>query len=266
MRELSCFRIFASDLPSSRYIRESLVLLCLCLTACGTTRFAVPEGRELEITVAMEASVPEGIGISNEVLKADASTGAKSGAAFGAVLGSVGAGACALAGPAAALCVPVVILASTGVFSATGAAVGAGVGVIEGWSQERVDQLKARLEHYREAHSPIADLTNHLRAEAATKWTLGDGPNATVIRVTLQRLAVHMHRGEKAALGIKAKVTYETPGHRRDRTRALRWYEWVEPEVPSLEWINASDEKIAEHLRAVHQQLVDMIILEMWPT
>lgn len=208
--------------------------------------------------------MPEGIGISNEVLKNDASTGAKSGAAFGGLLGTYGAGACALAGPAAALCVPAVILASAGVFGVAGAAVGAGVGLIEGWTQEHADQLKMRLAHYRAANSP-AELTAELQAGAATRWKLGDGPNATVIQVTVHRLAVHMLRGEKAALGIRAKVTFETPGHRRDRTWALRWYELAETAVPAQEWINASDEAIAEHLRAVHRQLVDAIITEIWP-
>lgn len=209
--------------------------------------------------------MPEGIGISNEVLKRDASTGAKSGAAFGGLLGTYGAGACAFAGPGAALCVPAVILVSAGVFSAAGAAVGAGVGLIEGWSQEHADQLKARLARYRGANSPVADLTRELQAGAATRWKLGDGPNSTIIQVTMHSLAVHMLRGEKAALGIKAKVTFETPGHRRDRTWALRQYELAEPDVPALEWINASDEMIAEHLRVVHQQLVSAIIAEMGP-
>jgi hypothetical protein len=248
-----------------RYCRQTLILLFLCLTACGTTRLAIPEGRELAISVTTEKSMPEGIGISNEVLKRDASMGVKSGAAFGGLLGTYGAGACALAGPAAALCVPAVILVSAGVFGAAGAAVGAGVGLIEGWTQEHADQLKVRLAQYRAANSPIAELTAELQAGTATRWKLGNGPGATVIQVTVYQLAVHMLRGEQAALGIRAKVTFETPGHRRDRTWALRWYELAEPEVPAREWINASDETIAEHLRAVHRQLVDAIVTEMWP-
>lgn len=265
MHDPSHGRTLSSAVVSGRNVRRLLALFCLCLAACGTTRVAIPEGRELEIYVAMEKSTPEGIGISNEVLKKDASTGAKSGALFGGLLGTYGAGACAFAGPAAAICVPAVIVASAGIFGVAGAAVGAGVGLIEGWTQEHVDQMNARLARYREANSPIADLTKDLRAGTATKWKLGDGPNSTIVQVTVHSLAVHMLRGEKAALGIKAKVTYETPGHRRDRTWALRWYELAEPEVPALEWINASDATIAEHLRAVHQQLVDAIIDEIWP-
>jgi len=233
--------------------RPGLVLLCVLLAACSTPRVNVPRGQEVQFSVIKSKQFNDRIQVSNKNLGRRAGTGAGGGGLVGGALGF-------LCGPFAGFCVPV--LAGYGALA--GGATGVIVGAAESWPTERVEQLRARLTRFQQAHDPFANLQPALLDRANANWKVGDNPSAISVAIEVQQVFILTMPDERGALAARMLLMVETP---EDRQRGVkpppRELDFVGSPITSRAWIEAPDEVFAGNFRTFHTQLTDAVLAEL---
>ncbi len=225
----------------------------MLLAACTIPRLDIPRGQEIQFSVTRSAELGEGIQLSNKTLGHDAKVGANSGGLVGAAVGL----SC---GPYALFCVPVAGLAGMLV----GGIAGLGVGAVESWPSDRVEQLRARLTRFQQTNDPATAWQSALQERVNTHWKLGANPSSISVEIELRELAIHTMRDERGALAARIQIAVATPEDRRRGTITLtRQFNYVGSFLGSRAWIDAPDEVLANNFRVAFQYLTDSVLSEL---
>lgn len=211
------------------------LLLVAMLAGCAATRLEkIEAGQEVAIVSADRGSEGATIEISNKVIGKDAGTGAVGGMVAFAPLGL----SC---GPWAPLCVPFTAMVGAGV----GALGGAVVGVAESLSSETKQQLRGRLDAYREANDPRQRVVEAIADQAKAHWTITPAGSAMTVVVKLEEVSLHALREDRIALVVKAAVGIRRPGENAKTEPDTKTFDYVGPESDVRQWIEDRNDFVA---------------------
>lgn len=230
-----------------------LTLGCLLLSGCTTPRLAtIPRGEPLALVVAMRTDSPPHR-VQSLTFSEDTKTGAKTGFIVGALAGI------SCGGPWILLCIPVYAVA--GMYP--GAIVGAGVGVVESLSTEKLDRLRNRLDRYRQAHNLPEALEAGIAARARKFWPVAADTAGHVVTVEVDEVLLTSTRDERITLIMRASVMSRRAGTPGSVPSEKKSFEYQGPISSYAAWV-AEDGDFAElSFRSAIEHLASQIVAEL---
>lgn len=232
----------------------ALAVVISLASGCSTPRLAgINRGEPVAIVMSMAPQAGTNR-VNNQVINQDASTGAQFGMAAGAVAGLV-----AGCGPLVWLCVPIFSIA--GMYPGT--LVGAGVGIAESLSGEKVAQLTARIDRYREAHDFIDELRSIIIERARKHWQVTDDTAHTVVTIALQEVFLNSTREERLVLVVRVLVSVRSSDMPAGSRVAQKQFEYTGPLSSLSAWVDERSDFIDISFRSASQYLAAQIVSEL---
>ncbi len=227
---------------------------CWILAGCAAPRLTpLNRGEPVTFIVAMGTSSITGR-IRNLTIAEDSKTGAQVGLVAGGLTGF----AC---GPFWWLCVPV--FGITGMYP--GGLIGAGVGVIESLSSDKVNRLGDRLQRYGQAHDLPGEIQAGIVARAKKYWPISNDTAGTVVSVELEDIYLNSMRGEKIALILRVAVAVRGTGTPAGETPSKIRFEYAGPISSYASWIDEESDFVDATFRSAIEHIAAQIIAELSP-
>ncbi len=228
-------------------------VIATLMSACTTPRLAtLKRGEPVAFVVAAGKEADANVRVRNRTIGQDSRTGAGIGAGLGALIGL----SC---GPFILLCMPVAALAVGG----GGAIVGAGVGVAEILSAEKLNQLESRLNRFRQPQI-LRDAFQAAVNEQSTKhWPNGSVSSPKVVRVELQDIFLNSMREARIVLVVRVMVSVENENSRQRGVLTQKQFGFVGQTSTFAMWMDSNNDFAEKSFGNAWQHLAAEIVSEL---